>query len=227
LVVAGVVLATAVLVTIALSSSASVADRLAAAADVFAGATLLLAIIAALVALLAYAVSTGPPDLRLSVRFEFSYPNEPVFTANVESNGWIKAKEFKQTCAVISFRNYSGYSAKNPALIVRAQAMAFLPNQVPSNESWIQIDFVNTVGMTAVQWDGGPMYSIHGHSVRRLPSLDLGRLWHIPDWGNPTFTFEILADGYRREVTLPVEFTMDPEAQSQLAERGKASPEWV
>jgi hypothetical protein len=49
-------LVTVILTVMALTSSASTADRLAAAGDVLVGATLLLAAIAALVALLAYAV---------------------------------------------------------------------------------------------------------------------------------------------------------------------------
>lgn len=111
----------------ALSSSADTADRLAAAGDVLVGATLLLAVIAALVGLLAYGVSTGSPDLRLSVHFEFSGFNKPAFESGVQDNGWLKAKHYKQTSGKVSLHNDSGYSAKNPALIVRLNAMAFLP----------------------------------------------------------------------------------------------------
>ncbi len=59
-----------ILRALALTSFASRADRVAAAGDVLVGVTLLLAAIAALVALLAYAVSTGAPDLCLSVHFD-------------------------------------------------------------------------------------------------------------------------------------------------------------
>ena len=62
--VAVVTLATVILTVLALTSSADLADRLAAAGDVLVGATLLLAAVAAVVALLAYAVSTGLPGLR-------------------------------------------------------------------------------------------------------------------------------------------------------------------
>lgn len=60
--VAVVTLTTVILVVLALTSSADLADladRLAAAGDVLVGATLILAALAAVVALLAYAVSTG------------------------------------------------------------------------------------------------------------------------------------------------------------------------
>ena len=53
-------LATAATVIALSVSSASLADRTAEISDVFAGATLLLTVVAALVALLAYAVLNGP-----------------------------------------------------------------------------------------------------------------------------------------------------------------------
>lgn len=64
---------------LALSLFTTTADRLAAAGDVLVAATLTLADIAAVVALLAYAVSTGPPDLQIQVWFNFSEANSPVF----------------------------------------------------------------------------------------------------------------------------------------------------
>ncbi len=67
-----------ILTALAPTSSASTADRLAAAGDVLVGATLLLAAIAAVVALLAYAVPTGLPGLQVSVHLQFSYANERI-----------------------------------------------------------------------------------------------------------------------------------------------------
>jgi uncharacterized membrane protein YdbT with pleckstrin-like domain len=68
--VAITVIATVVLTAMALTAHGDTANKLAAAGDVMVGATLLLAIIAALVALLAYAVSTGLPDLQVSIKFD-------------------------------------------------------------------------------------------------------------------------------------------------------------
>ncbi len=59
-----------ILTVLALSSFTTTADRLTAAGDVLVAATLFLAAIAAVVALLAYAVATGTPDLQLSVHFD-------------------------------------------------------------------------------------------------------------------------------------------------------------
>lgn len=211
-----------------LSSSAhGFSDRLAEATVIIAGATLLLAFIAALLALLAYAVATGLPNLELQVRFEFSELNKPVFRAHVAENSWLEAERFKQTMGTISLRNINGYSARNPAVVVRLIGMAFTTgDQVPSTE-WVIIDFANTIGIKAVQWDGGPTFSIHGHSVRRLPVLDLVRLQQIPPWGKPALAFELLADGgYRREITVPVDFAVDQ--QSQFPSQGSTEvPGWL
>ena len=89
------------------------------------------------------------------------------------------------------------------------------------------IDFSNTHGITAMQWDGGPSYSIHGHSTRRLPNLFLTNLWAISDLGTPALVFEILADGYRKEITLPVDFTVDGKSQFVPEGGTRVNPEWI
>jgi hypothetical protein len=78
--------------------------------------------------------------------------------------------------------------------------------------------------ITAVQWDGGPNYSIHGNSTRRLPDLELNDLRAIPDWGPPVLTFEILADGYRKVVSLPADFKVAGESRFPQEE---VKPEWI
>jgi hypothetical protein len=208
------------------SSSHTFSDRLAEASAIIAGGTLLLALIAAVVAMMAYAAATGQPDLRLQVRFEFSHPNRPVFSANVDQQNWIAADRFKQTWGTISLRNDSGYPARNPAVIVRLKGMAFLWDEYSNSDEWVIIDFANTVGILSVQWDGGPNYSIHGHSTRALPRLNLDRLWHIPVRGKPALSFELLADGYKRDITVPVNFIVDEQPIFPTDEKDQA-PDWL
>ena len=136
---------------------------------------------------------------------------------------------YKQTTGRISLRNTSRYSAVNPTVIIRLQGMAFLDEPLISlgrNKEWVQMDFANTVGITAVQWDGGPQYSIHGESTRVLPTLFLDRLWQIPDWGTPALVFEILAEGYRIEVTVPVSFVLNEQAEP-VQDIANSLPEWI
>ena len=232
-------LATVVLVLVALTSSESLADRLAWAAVVFGGATLLLAGIAAVVALLAYAVSTGLPDIQISVRFPFSAVNNPKFEADAQDDGRLAARQFKQLRGEVLLRNNSSYSAKNPAVIVRLNAMVFMHGfskpvsqtaepplyrwKDPRGE-WVVIGYSNTNGTTEVQWDGGPNFSIHGNSTRRLPSLYLDHLTAVPEWGTPEITVENLADGYRKVVSLPADFTVDGKSRFPLEE---VKPEWI
>ena len=196
-----------------LNSRGDLADRLTEAGVVFAGATLLLAAIAAVVALVAYAVSSGAPDIQFKMHFPFSEPNNPIFTAEWDQER-AKAKNFKQLHPDVFLRNISSYSARNPAVIVRLGGMFFRREAAESGEigipgEWVVTGFSNTNGITEVQWDGGPEYSIHGKSTRKLPDLRLDNLSF--DWalGIPEFTVEILAEGYRKVVVVPAVFQDD------------------
>src|SRR5262249_33925546 len=107
---------TVILTYKALTSHASTADRLVAAGDVLVGATLLLAAIAALVALLAYAASTGLPNIRLRLEQHGRSPNNPSFEAGEQPDGIMA---FQTVKLKVLLWNESGYSAKNPALTIR------------------------------------------------------------------------------------------------------------
>jgi hypothetical protein len=68
---------------------------------------------------------------------------------------------------------------------------------------------MQTFGVTEIQWDGGPTYSIHPHSKRSLP-IDLADLTYIPQLKKlPELYIEFPAEGYRRPVHVPVKFTVD------------------
>jgi hypothetical protein len=232
--VAVITLVTVVLTVLALSSSASTADKLAAAGDVLVGATLLLAGIAAVVALLAYAVSTGSPDLRISVEFGGYSPNNPGFRGDILNNGVLETELAPVQFGQVFLHNGSGYSAKNPAVIVRLHGMYFAPDDRSFFQDWASMEIayvpdILTPGcdfLTAVQWDGGPTYSIHGRSTRRLPDLQFSHLWHRPERGKPSLTFEILADGYRKEITLPVDFIVKGKSLYPR-EDSEANPGWM
>ena len=71
------------------------------------------------------------------------------------------------------------------------------------------------------------MYSIHGHSTRRLPDLQFSDLWYIPGLEKqPFLTFEILADGYRKVVSIPVDFKANGESRFPRKDR-KVNPGWM
>lgn len=201
------------------------ADRLAETADVLTTGTLVLAILAAFVALQAYAAATGLPDLQVQVRFGFSYPNRPVFRATSGEHGRSQvAAPFKQTYCIVNVRNKSGYSARNPAVIIRLKGMVFHP---PDGTRWADVDFAQTHGVTAVQWDGGDQ-SIHGYSSRRLPGLDFAGLHTVPVWGEPAFVVELLAEGgYRKEREVPVRFAPEDSEWETNVPASERPSEWL
>jgi hypothetical protein len=216
-----------------LSSSAhSFSDRLAEATAIIAGRTLLLALIAAIVAVMAYAAATGLPDLKLQVSFPFSTVNCPRFEAIKDEHGSINSRPFKQTTGTVLLRNESAYSAKNPAVIVPLESMYAAGDfDQLRNAGWVITGFSNTNGVTAVQWDGGPNYSVHGKSVRQLPPLQIQRLIHrdkdgAPGFDPPGFWVELLADGYRRVIFVPVDFVVEKVSLYMTLPRHKI-PEWL
>lgn len=196
------------------ASSANFSDRLTEVGDVVAGFTFMLTVVAAIVALRAYAVSTGPPRLRMQLDFPFSDLNKPSFTATFEENGIVRAEDFKQLACAVRIRNDANYSARNPAVVIRLHDMAFFPDyESLKGTGWVAIEFVTTYGVTIVQWDGGSDYSIHGNSVRRLPDLALYKLHTSPN-PDPCLEIDILADGYNRHIIVPVEFKSGTPASS-------------
>jgi hypothetical protein len=224
--IAGTAVAAAILAILAKSSFRDNADRLAAEGAIFSGAAVLLAVIASLVALMAYAVSTGSPDLQLRIAFPFSKLNEPSFKAHIQKNGVILADQFKQTIGRVSLHNTSRYSAVNPAVVVRFQGMAFTVNTDREEGAWEMLEFRTSVGITAIQWDGGPQYSIHGESTRVLPALHLDRLMQFPGLGEANLVIELLAEGYRKVVTIPVSFILEEGSQPEV-DSVKSVPEWL
>lgn len=183
--------------------SSKQADHLAVIANFLTLRTLVLALIAGFVALQAYATATGLPDLRLKV----SFPSLPS----------------KEPRATISIRNVSGYSARNPAVILHLNETALTDS---SNNGWAVIEESivrglsgSYVGITALQWDGGSVH-IHGFSTRSLPGLDMRKL--IRSKGTASFTIELFADGYIRSIQIPIEYMSPGEGRGDVK-----MPEWI
>jgi len=148
--IGGIMAFSAVLTILAFIFAPDLASGIGFATLVLTGATLLLAVIAAAVAILAYALSIATPDLAVRVRFPFSQANNPVFDAEQLEDGSVKATSFKQLDMVLDLRNRSEYSARDAAVIIRFNGMAFFSKLDP--EQWVITDFASTVGITAIQW---------------------------------------------------------------------------
>jgi hypothetical protein len=208
--IGGITMISVALAVFAFILAPDLADGIALAGDVIVAATLLLAVIAAAVAVLAYAVSTGAPGLQVSVEFRHDYP----VSYTQDDQGQIISATFPNLTAEIYLRNVNQYPAHNPAVIVRLRGMASDPEKPPPD--WVVTGFQNearsaVAGVTEVQWDGGASYSVHGYSRRRLPDLRLTELSTFPGV-RPGFEWEMLADGYRRAVVMEAGFMVDSEA---------------
>jgi hypothetical protein len=216
----------AILTALALTSNADSADRLAAVGDVLVGATLLLGLAAALVTLFAFMTAVGLPKLRIQLACEFSKPNNPIFEADRLDNDAFRARQSKQLSGRIAIWNDGPYPAREPRIIVRLNSMAITAGSGSRFlNGWSTLDTVDTIGTTAIEWEGGLGYSIHPHSVRRLPGFYLNDLRWKEEWGEPGFTIEILLDNMRHVVYLPVGFEVDGELLAmKKADRGTTPP---
>lgn len=247
LLVAAAVAATVVAGIVLWVSSASLADRAAEIGDIFGATTLLLTVIAAVVAYLAYAVSTGIPDLKLRVCFGPSLPNQPVVTAEAK-DGRLEAVDSGQTAVTIRIRNFGVFPAKDPAFIVQVQGMEFGPDVPDLNAAGWTVNEGSETGVTTVQMDGGPAYSTPGGMVRDLPVLSLAGLRTVPGWTEPSWpvrrrefdwlgwfrrkprspwpplvVISVVTDGYRRVAWIPINFKVN--GDSKFAPEKKL-PEW-
>jgi hypothetical protein len=142
------------------------ADRLAEVTAWLAGGTLGLALVAALVALLAFAAATGQPDIEIAIEFPaLSKPNTLSYhlkTYVPEGGTYGGTLDYR-----IRLHNKSKYSAQNPALVLRFQGFGVTLSGGMDNEWSILTDAAKS-GLLGLQWDGGPAYSIHGAFTRQL-----------------------------------------------------------
>ncbi len=182
-------------------------------------------------------VSTGQPDLDISMMIPTGMAaNNPYFevqeftpcpNTQVPTGSRIfKVMVFASTLREIRLRNKSSYSGRNPAVIIHLQAMVYsVESRRPEVNEWVPGEYKNNNWVTVTQWDGGPAYSVHGNSTRRLPDLNLSDLRILPDEGEPAIIVEMLADGYRRTRTLKVNWK--PYEKQQPGWGEPHNPEWI
>ena len=118
----GILAAAAIVSALIVETHWSSSDKATVIGDVIAGATLLLAVVAGLVAVLAYAVSTGAPDLRVRVGSAgnpFGYPRIQL----KDGEDLNSPRDYE---LIIMLKNISSYSARNPVVTVRAKGLTFL-----------------------------------------------------------------------------------------------------
>ena len=185
-------------------SASDAATRISMVADILGGGTLVLAVIGAAVATLAYRVTVRTPELRAEVRFGHGVPPMTLFFDPPNTVGCRRIAQFIQCDAHIHLHNDSpAVSARNPAVKVVFLGMgAFTKSDL---EGWVGGNHRHGIGWTSAQWDGGANYSIHPKWGRELPVLKLNSLLLLP-LEDPAIWLEIVADGFSRSFQLPVVF---------------------
>jgi len=220
-----VVITTAPVVLLSGRSRGSVGDRAVLIGDVIAGSTWLLALIAALIALQAYAAATGLPDLKIQVWFNDSAKNHPIFRLSRLPDGTIEKRSPSGQTLLITLSNKSGYSARGPAVKICLHGMKC--EFVADKSEWTAIESASDGGVWVIQWDSGSEYAIHGGFARQLPLVDLGRVYGFSDSEPPTMTVAVVADGgYKRVLTLPVTLIRDS-APSHSNSVARSVPDWL
>src|SRR5437016_5815920 len=92
--------------------------RLAALGAIFAAGGLWVAIVAGVVAVLAYALASERPNLRVELRMPHSEPDRPVLCFDPEERAYVKLLQFDQLLVRIRLHNASYFSVRNPAVMV-------------------------------------------------------------------------------------------------------------
>lgn len=213
---AGLLILIALIIGIAvllwLSSPSS--DRLTVVANLLSFGTLLLALVAGIVALAAYSAATGLPNLRLKFIEPITSPRSIIFaTADRDNYSDPEPEDIAipgdDNIIRISVENTTNYAARTPAVILEFRGCAIRQNMYAATNAWTATQRVYCTGdVQAVQWDGGPNYAIHGKSIRHLPEINLQGLYAIPDDDDPPeMIVRLLADGYSRQaIRLDISF---------------------
>ena len=203
-------------------SPQTMADRLALAGVVLAAASFVLVAVAGAVALLAYLVASGAPDLEIQLRFRSSAINAPVFQAESPADllGRRVAAAWRQTEGHVVLWNRSRYAARNPGVRLELIGLGGLDEQ----PGWTVIASANQVGPTWFQWDGGVDGVVHGEWSRTLPGLDFSGLAAYPN--QPTLLrVTVAADGMSPQVVdMPVRMLAGDEWTAYTDERNSTFP---
>ena len=169
-------------------SPLNLSDKLAAETVVLTGAGFLLAVLAAVVAILAYRLAARQPKLELTAHLSDGLFGGPIVFLIAEdkslpepSEGELRRlssygelpepmwpREYDDLLTLqIGIRNLSSYTARNPA--VRIEFLGLYGDL----ESPVEWQVLKTTGRVLVQWEGGADYAVHGNWTRQLPPLNL------------------------------------------------------
>ena len=222
-----VALAAVLTAALVFRSTFDLSDRLSAINDTFAGAALLLGLIAGLIALQAHAAATGLPDIRVQVWLGGDKPNRLTLVAEPTNYGRLRSMRVgDQTLMHIRLDNRSDYSADELVVSVYFRGFAFDGEFGAEINGWRVVDAVEGTGATAAEWASGS--ALHGHTTRRLPELDTKSLVQLSLSTHCVVEILVASNGYLRRVPpVPVKFI---NARGTVVRAGSANDgfsEWI
>ena len=175
------------------------------------------------VAVLAYIAATGRPDLHAELQFRFSDLNQPVLGADPASESPVLGRrsiaKWRQTECQVVLVNRSRFAARNAGMRIELDGLGGLQEQ----PGWADVAWSNMIGRTAIQWDGGADYLIHGRWARILPQLTFDEVFEYRRDPPPALTVIIAADGFGpTRLDIPVRILEPDEYSEYSAQRAAA-----
>lgn len=176
-------------------------------------ATVALAVVAGIVAVLAYAAATPQPQLEVEVAIGGAGPPVDHIVLSVQRVHPGGARvDMQLLTAVITLRNDTTFAARNPAVRIslhglRGRILGGGPH------GWLP----RNVECLSAQWDGGSDYWVHGRWATQVPLLQV-ESYSLPDAVRGRFRMEIefVADGVPPRIReLPIYF------------KGAGMPDWL
>jgi hypothetical protein len=191
-------------------SALSLDQRLVALGDTLAACGLFLAIVASVVAVLAYRVSIQRPSLRATVEVDGGLDDIELGLEGPDSAGERRVARLphpgpqsKSVPLVVRIENDSDWSARNVAVRLDFKGMRGIGAPI----DWSRAGTDATTGHTsALKWEGGADYAIHGNWTRELPALELAGVIVDPPLEACALLVDVVAEGFRKTWTFPLKF---------------------
>ena len=198
-------------------------DRLSAINDVFAGASLVLALAVGLIALQAHQESTGVPDIRLQLAVGAGPPNSIQVVAALDQNGLLTSVPVAgATVLHLRLANKSRHEASDVLVSLEFEGCVFGREFGQEIDGWRVVDSVTGCGARSVEYEG---FTVHGMTTRRVPSLDLKSLSLLVGATEASIDVRISSTrGYQRARPVPVHFL---DSGSSAPTPNNSSPTWL
>jgi hypothetical protein len=192
-------------------------QKLVALGDAFTIGAFTLAVIGAVIALLAYRLAIQRPKLLVHVKADDiplggtdELQGIDVVLARPDESGERRVVRIVMSLRYtptnlplhISVENTSDWSARNVAVRVDFKGI----RRVPHAGGWVVAAYHRFARseITALQWEGGADYAIHGHWARDLPTLYLNDALLEAPGDDCAMVVDIVAEGFHKAWTYPI-----------------------